>query len=170
MVFTRPSRATKSRPVNTLRIAAQIERGTLTANSSNTLTVQKQLTGIDANTKIIVVGKPNASVDDIQIGNRILAWQVRSTSYAARASRILIAAPGDYTRENVHPGRVTTAHTNQITLASLRGDITANITNETQIPDTNMNAIPATELQGKNILLIGKPDGNHFQAQIILAR
>lgn len=146
--------------------------GTVTTVHDSKLEVQpapppaRTLT-LDANTKIIVVGKPNASAQDIRPGDKIIALGANTRN---NTPRVVIAAPADYTRENVRLGRVVAAQENQITIDTPGGQLTVTVNAGTQIFDRHLNALGFDALKKQGVLVIGQSVNNAMQAQVILAR
>ncbi|MBI4670087.1 MAG: hypothetical protein HY741_00240 [Chloroflexi bacterium] len=149
--------------------------GTVTTTDGTKLEIQpapppaRTLT-LDANTKIIVVGKPNATAGDIQAGDKILALGVKAQNRTGGTPRAVLVAPAAYTRANVRLGRVISVQADQLTLKTPNEQLTLALNAETQIFDQNLNPLASDALENQGVLVIGRVANGVMQAQVILAR
>lgn len=143
--------------------------GTVVTNDGSTLTVQRapQTLAPDANTKLVVVGKPNAQLADIQVGDKLTAFGARGN---AQSPRFILAAPATYTRENVRLGRVKQTDANTWSLQTPRGAITLRTDAQTQIFNLALEPLTLAALQDRIVLVIGQPEGEALHVQVILTR
>lgn len=149
--------------------------GTVMAIDDTTLQLQPapldpQTLALDADTKIIVAGKPDATRADIQTGSKILALGAPLDTGKPRTPRALIVLPSDYTRANFVLGKVQSAQSNQLVMRTLRGQITVNLDAGVQVLDRTLQPQPVSDWQSRNLLVIGPASGDTIQAQIIFVR
>jgi hypothetical protein len=144
--------------------------------SGNTITVtnargdSRTLT-VGSQTRVIVVGVTNATVSDIQTGDKILVIGVNRGSQTLEP-RAVIAAPGSYDRQNLKFGPLQTATASQLTLKMTAAALTTvTLTSDTQFYDFTLASIQPTDLApGTEVAVIGQPasDGT-FTAQLVIS-
>lgn len=145
--------------------------GTVSSISGTSLTVQPAQTTRDftlgADTKIIVVGKPNATASDIQQGNKILV--LGSLPGQKSNPRAVLVAPADYSVNNVAAGKIMSTGTNQLGLKTRLGALQVTFDNTTQIFGDGLQTMTAADLQtGRGVIVIGVRNGDGtMTAQVV---
>ncbi len=131
--------------------------GTVITINGTELTVQpepiapRELT-LDANTKIIVVGKPDATASDIQTGDKILV--LGGAQNQKRGARAILVAPANYSRENVVVGKIASADATQIVLKTRAGDLKVSIGDATQIFGEGLQTLTAADLVTERAVVV----------------
>jgi hypothetical protein len=151
------------RPMH-LRASSQL--GVVTAITENELTLQRapRTLSLGIGTKIIVVGKPNAQAQDLHAGDKIIALGGRNHP------QLVIAAPAEYTRDNLAIGRITGVSPNQASLQTARGKITIVPNINAQILNTDLQPLAFDLLENSSALVLGTRTNGVLHAQLILAR
>ncbi len=134
--------------------------------TSRTLTVGPQM-------RVIFAGMPNATVSDIQTGDKLLAIGLRRSAGAFQP-RVLIVAPSTYTQANIEAGTIQSVSGETLTVtprnASL-GPVTINLDANTQVYAQNLQPLqPSSLTAGEAVIVIGEPNSDgSMTAQVILA-
>jgi hypothetical protein len=124
-------------------------------------------------TKLVLVGKANATVSDLVVGDKVLVLGLRDKGQknAAFTPRVVIAVPANYNRANVVAGRAEIISANQLQTKTKNGDESVTLSSDTQILGPNLTSEPASDLKNKTaVLVLGTPSGNNaLIAQVIIA-
>jgi hypothetical protein len=144
--------------------------GTVLSVTGNEVSVRPQIPArdftLDVDTKIIVAGKPDATTDDIQPGDKIL---VLGGLNRQRAPRAILAAPASYSYGNVALGRITSLNGEQIVLFTRSGELRVNLDESAQIFGNGLQALTAGDLHpGRALIVIGtRNEDGTMQGQVI---
>ncbi len=150
--------------------------GVIQAVDEKTVTVQtaqgisKTFT-LRPKSKIIVVNLPNASTNDLRVGDKALVWGVKIKTAAREilVPRVILAAPSNYDRNNVLVGRIIATGDNTLTLQTLAGERTVTTNSQTQIFGKRLVSASFADLKPRaGVLVVGAPQAdNSFAAQVI---
>lgn len=146
--------------------------GTIAALNGNELSVQplprdpRNFT-LDAITKIIVVGKPNAAASDIHTGDKILVLD--DTGDPNRAPRAILVTPADYARDNIVAGKIIAASPTALELRSRGAPLHVTVNDATQIFGDGLQSLTTNDLQiMRRIIVIGTKNAEGtLEAQVI---
>jgi hypothetical protein len=122
-------------------------------------------------TRVIVVGILNATVRDIEPGDKILVLGLKDNA-GSMEPRALIAAPADFTRANVIVGKIESASGQSLSLQTRAGTLTVALDGNTQIYTQALQTAQASDLTaGGYVIVLGQAKGaGAFAAQLVLAR
>ncbi len=169
LVMPRPNAGTGNLP-----IAGTF--GTVSAINGTAVTVagakgNSQTLALGAQTRVIVVGTPNASVSDVKVNDRILALGVKRGANSLEPRAILVA-PAGYNQSNIQMGQVQAVSGQTLTLLVRNNPVTVDLDSSTQILAQNLQTLKPPSLANTNgVVVIGQPNGDGtFSAQLILAR
>lgn len=160
-------------PFPALQFLPSILLGTVKSVEGSTLQVETRggdiQVAVAAMTQLIIVGTPKGKMDNIAVGDKVFVWGARVSKDVVNA-RGIIAAPANYTRDNLVLGRVESVQPNALTLATPNATKPLTVTGETQVFGPGLHPTRAAQLQpGSIVLAIGLPQGKEqFESQVIL--
>ncbi len=119
-------------------------------------------------TRLYIVGKPGASVADLEQGAQVLVLGVQAAS-ATPTPRVVLAAPAAYNRSNLVMGRIAGATQTELTITTASGSRTVVTDSNTQIVQ-GRTSNPNRAFKPKGLVLVlGEPQpGGAFLAQAVI--
>ena len=149
--------------------------GTVSSVSSASLTVlavngQSRTLNVGTLTRVIVAGTPNATLSNIQPGDKVLVIGLKRNDQSLQP-RAIIAAPGEYTSANVAAGQIASVSGEQFTLDKRDGTaLTVSVGTSTEVFGKGLRVVSSTTLTaGMAVVVIGVPgsDGT-LTAQVVI--
>jgi hypothetical protein len=150
--------------------------GIVSAVNGSTITVSaavgnvRRMT-IGSGTRVIVVGVPQATVDDIKPGVKILMLGVRNGMDSLEPLAV-IATPAGYTKANVVVGKLKSRTADSMSLETAAGVVRVDLPSDAEIYGQRLLPAQASDLvAGNYVIVIGQPqsDGT-MNAQVVLSR
>ncbi len=148
------------------------EAGVVAQTSSEQIALKTRKDGRDkipvgANTIFIIPGKTNASINDIHVGDRIIADIPKGQTTAA----LVMGVPNDYAKDNLVLGMIQSNSNGTITLRARGGADTLTTSSTTQIVRVIREGVAlgsVNDLQnGTPVIAIGQASGEEFSTQVI---
>jgi hypothetical protein len=119
-------------------------------------------------TVIVYAGIPNATLEDVKTGDKVLAFG--GTKDNLTQARLLIVAPASYTSANIVAGQIASVAGNTLTVTTRQGNKSVTTTADTRIFDPQMRLGKATNYPaGVEVIAIGEASAGGVVAQILFA-
>ncbi len=164
---TKPGKTVPAAVAGIFGTVASVNGSAITVSAANGKTQTLQ---IGADSRVIRVGVPNASVSDIKPGDKLLVLGAKKDQ-ASLEPRAVIAVPGNYAQSNIQLGQVQSASAQSLTLTTKDGAQTVSLDSKVQVFGQGFQLAQASALgSGASVIVIGQPgtDGK-LVAQLIIA-
>lgn len=118
-------------------------------------------------TRLIVVGKPDATAGDLRMGDKVLVLGAKDETSVT--PRVVVSVPAAFTQSNLLMGRVTRAADNAMQLQTAKGVQTVTLASGTEVYGARFLATSPADLKpNATVLLFGEPQAGGFTAQVVL--
>ncbi len=120
-------------------------------------------------TLVVFCGKPNATLDDIQPGDKLLA--VGPLRGDRTNARLVLVTPAAYTNANIFMGQIASVKGNTLLITTRQGDRTVTTDAQTRMVNQELgNTANANLAAGLQVIVIGQPTASGFTAEVVLSQ